>query len=129
MYNSNLGREYRECTQWHDEALRLIASEQPDLVVVATRAGYYRIIEDGETLSLVESAGRLGDALAADLRKFAAMGASPVLIRDTPVPGFNVPDCVEGQAPTPARTPFTVHCPRMATRPPPLRTPARRWLT
>lgn len=106
VYNSNLGREYRECTQWHDEALRLIASEQPDLVVVATRAGYYRIIEDGETLSVDESAGPLGDALAADLREFAAMGASPVLIRDTPVPGFNVPDCVEGEGADACTYPF-----------------------
>ena len=95
VYNANLGREYTECADWHADAMRLVASERAELVVVATRAGYYRIVDEGETLSVEESADRLGDALAEDLRRFAGTGATPVLIRDTPVPGFDVPDCVE----------------------------------
>ena len=75
--------------------MRLIQEQEPILVLVAARSDHYRIVEDGNTLSVEASSDRLGQALADDLRAFADMGARAVLIRDTPVPGFDVPDCIE----------------------------------
>lgn len=94
VYNAHLEREYTECAQWRERALARIAAEDPDLVVVATRAGYYRAMGPSRPLSVADSAPVLRDGLAADLRRFADLGARTLLVRDTPVPGFHVPDCV-----------------------------------
>ena len=78
----------------------LIETQEPILVLVAARSDHYRIADsDGEPLSAAESAARLGQALDDDLRRFADMGARTLLIRDTQVPGFDVPDCIEADGP------------------------------
>jgi hypothetical protein len=97
VFNARLGREYTECAEWHADAMRLIQRQEPHLVLVATRAAYYRIVEDATVLSVADSADRIGAALGRDLASFAESGAEVMLIRDTPVPGFNVPDCIEAE--------------------------------
>jgi hypothetical protein len=109
--NARLDRAYTECAAWHEEAMRLIVEQEPVRVLVATRAGYYRVMRDGEPLPVAESADLLGEALARDLATFAELGAETVLIRDTPVPGFNVPDCIEAEGPDACTYPFDASLP------------------
>jgi SGNH domain (fused to AT3 domains) len=98
------GGEYTECVAWHARAMDLIRAQEPILVLLAARSDRYRIVGDGgEPLSSTGSAERLGRALADDLRAFADMGARTVLIRDTQVPGFDVPDCIEADGPEACR--------------------------
>jgi hypothetical protein len=99
VYDENRAGEYTECTTWHDNAMRLIKSQEPILVLVAARSDHYRIVDDGGALSVESSSGRLGLALADDLRAFAEMGARTVLIRDTPDVGFDVPKCIAAGGP------------------------------
>ncbi len=94
------GDEYTECAEWHARSMEFITTQEPILVLVAARSDRYRVLgEDGEPLSTAASADHLAQGLAEDLRAFADMGARTVLIRDTQVPGFNVPDCVEADGP------------------------------
>ena len=101
VYDETGEGEYTECTTWHNKAMRLIRSQEPILVLVAARSDHYRIVEDGGALSVEASSDRLGQALADDLRAFADMGARTVLIRDTQVPGFDVPECIAARGPDP----------------------------
>ncbi len=94
----DLSAEYTECAEWHANAMELIETQEPILVLVAARSDAYRVVgEDGSPLGPAESANRLGRALAEDLRRFADMGARTILIRDTQAPGFDVPDCIEAE--------------------------------
>lgn len=101
VLSTDLRTEYPECAAWHAHVMDLIEAQEPILVLVAARADHYRIAggDDGEPLSAAESAARLSSALADDLRRFADMGARTVLIRDTQVPGFDVPGCIEAAGP------------------------------
>jgi hypothetical protein len=99
VYDESKGAEYTECTQWHANSMRLIKEQEPILVLVAAKSDHYRIVEDGTVLTVEASSDRLGQALADDVRAFADMGARTVLIRDTPVPGFDVPECIEAAGP------------------------------
>ena len=99
VYGENRAGEYTECATWHDNAMRLIKSQEPILVLVAARSDHYRIVESGGALRVESSSDRLGQALADDLRAFAELGARTVLIRDTPVPGFDVPKCIAAGGP------------------------------
>jgi hypothetical protein len=100
VQSADLSGEYTECTAWHTRVMALIESQEPILVLVAARTDHYRILgDDGEPLSGAAPAERLARALADDLRAFADMGARTILIRDTQVPGFNLPDCIEAEGP------------------------------
>jgi hypothetical protein len=97
---ADLSGEYTECAAWHAQAMELIRTQEPILVLVAARSDGHRVIgDDGEPLSSAASADRLARALSEDLRAFADMGARTVLIRDTQAPGFDVPDCIEADGP------------------------------
>ena len=97
VYNVGLKGEYTQCASWHDDAMRLIREQDPVLVIVATRADYYRVMRGDRALTVAESEQPLNAALARDIATFTASGARVVLIRDTPVPGFDVPDCIESR--------------------------------
>jgi len=100
VLTSDLGAEYTECSKWHANAMELIETQEPILVLVAARSEAYRINgADGRPLSAAESSDLLGRALASDLRTFAEMGARTVLIRDTQAPGFDVPERIEADGP------------------------------
>ncbi len=100
VLTADLRDEYPQCAAWHAHAMDLVSTQEPMLVLVAARSDHYRIAgSDGEPLSAAESAARLGQALDDDLRRFADMGARTLLIRDTQVPGFDIPDCIEADGP------------------------------
>ena len=99
VHSPSLGREYTECAHWRRGALRLIEEVDPVLVLVASRAGHYRIVDEGGVRSATDSDEQLGAALGRDLTTLAAIGSQVSLIRDTPVPGFDVPGCIESRGP------------------------------
>ncbi len=94
VQDESRGGVYTECARWHANAMALIEEQEPILVLIAARSDRYRVVDGDQVLSGPDSADRLGTALAEDLRAFADMGARTVLIRDTPAPGFDVPDCI-----------------------------------
>lgn len=77
-----LGRTYRECTQWRNAALARIRTMQPDLVVVANSEAY-----PFSGLDWLEGVGRA-------LAPIAASSRQVIVMRDNPVPGFDVPNCL-----------------------------------
>ena len=46
IIDKNLGREYTECSEWLDSALKTIKNIQPDLVITTASSGYELISED-----------------------------------------------------------------------------------
>ncbi|GAA4841545.1 acyltransferase family protein [Kitasatospora terrestris] len=93
--NPQLGREYRECDTWRANALeRLKKGPRPKLIVVAALNRY---TADREQLM------RGWEETLAPLR---GIGAPIVYLRDTPVPGRDVPACVSGHQEEPAACEF-----------------------
>ena len=59
VLDADLGGEYTECAAWHANAMGLIRSQEPILVLVAARSDGYRIVgDDGEPLSVAASSDR-----------------------------------------------------------------------
>jgi len=95
VVNPQLGREYRECDTWRADALARLAREpKPRLIVVSTLNRY---TADRELLL------HGWEEALAPLR---AIGAPIVYLRDTPVPGRDVPACVSGHPDTLAACEF-----------------------
>ncbi|MBG0826629.1 acyltransferase [Planomonospora sp. ID67723] len=85
VVDPRLDREYRECDAWREYALdRLDASSPPRLVLLASLNAYTR---DRAVLT------RAWDTTLARLER---LGASLVYLRDTPLPGTDVPACLSG---------------------------------
>ncbi|MEU2758751.1 acyltransferase family protein [Streptomyces sp. NPDC007094] len=80
-----LGRTYRECDTWRDEALdRLRTGPKPRLIVIASLNRY---TADRELLLA---------AWEKTLKRLRATGAPIVYVEGTPVPGTDIPACVSG---------------------------------
>jgi peptidoglycan/LPS O-acetylase OafA/YrhL len=76
-------RPYHECAAWRAAALRRIAEVRPVLVVLGSSSRYTSVsASDWEAATL-----RMIDAMA-------AVGATTVIMRDTPWPGFSAPTCL-----------------------------------
>ena len=92
-YNGNLEREYTECESWRDDALRQVAEEHPDLVVV-TGATLFQAMQDGQVLGDTARAAALERGYAHTLRRLRATGAKVAAIQDIPEAPEDIPDCV-----------------------------------
>jgi len=87
---TNTGQPYPGCDRWRARVMRELQALRPDAVfTTATYAG-----EGRETVP----AGFLPM-----WRQLERSGILVLAIRDTPYPGFNVPECVEVHGPTAAR--------------------------
>ena len=86
--NSWLKREYRECATWRAGVMARIAKERPALVVLSNSAYY---IPDPD--AHVDSAGWLA-GFRTTLQTLRRDGAAVVVLRDTPRPGFDMPNCL-----------------------------------
>jgi len=75
-------RPYRECRDWHRDALVAIAGMRPDLVLLSSGSRY----------RVAPTAWQAGAQRT--LMAVTAAGASAVVLHDTPWPGFNVPTCL-----------------------------------
>lgn len=76
-------RPYRECEAWRTAALKSITAMRPALVILASGSRY----------AGVDAAGWESGA-SRTLRELESSGASILILRDTPWPGFNVPTCL-----------------------------------
>ncbi|MFD6653723.1 acyltransferase family protein [Streptomyces parvus] len=80
-----LGRVYRECDTWRDDALdRLRTGPRPRLIVIASLNRY------------TADPGLLTTAWEKTLKRLRATGAPIVYVEGTPVPGTDIPACVSG---------------------------------
>jgi len=77
-----------DCTTWRADAIQRIQSLRPTLVVVANSTGY--LARKDPPLSLDEWKRGTRRTLSA----LTANGIKVVAIRDTPLPGFDVPTCL-----------------------------------
>ncbi|GAA3088501.1 acyltransferase family protein [Streptosporangium carneum] len=85
VVDPRLGREYRECDTWREHALkRLAAQAPPRLVLVASLNAYS------------SDRAALTRAWDATLTPLSRLGAPLVYLRDTPLPGKDVPACLSG---------------------------------
>jgi hypothetical protein len=90
--NSQLKRDYTECSTWRDRAWTYIRSLHPALVVMSSNGS-------GGAMTGVPAAGQdlaWGQAWATTVREVSGDGTKVAVILDTPWPARNVPDCVAG---------------------------------
>ncbi|WP_051967260.1 acyltransferase family protein [Kitasatospora mediocidica] len=95
VVNPQLGRSYHECDSWRANSLERLRSEpKPRLIVVASLNRY---TADQQLLS------QAWDQTLAPLR---ALGVPIVYVKDTPIPGTDVPACVSGHPADPGACDF-----------------------
>ncbi|RZL32077.1 MAG: acyltransferase [Rubrivivax sp.] len=75
--------EYWQCTRWRESMLKRIEALKPDLVLLANYTGGYGFAPQTWRQGLADMLGRL-----------QASGLKSAYLRDTPLPGFNVPTCL-----------------------------------
>jgi hypothetical protein len=86
-------REYRECAEWREAALRRIEAERPALVVAAySRVGSAAV--DGRPVPYAEVGDAWTAALEASLGRLRAAGDAVLLLGDTPRMDEEPPACL-----------------------------------
>ncbi|HEX8318650.1 acyltransferase family protein [Longimicrobium sp.] len=87
----------RDCDAWRAAALRWIASQRPHVVVLSSSRDR-TIHVGGDRYLAADSTGDGRRRWAAGLRhtveQVLPSGARVVVVQDTPLPGFDVPDCI-----------------------------------
>ncbi|AUG75119.1 acyltransferase [Kitasatospora sp. MMS16-BH015] len=85
--NPQLGRTYHECDTWRADSLARLAGEaKPRLIVIASLNRY------------TDDRAVLEQAWQKTLTPLRKIGAPIVYLKDTPIPGLDVPACVSGHA-------------------------------
>ncbi|MFI6901094.1 acyltransferase family protein [Nonomuraea sp. NPDC050394] len=85
VVDPRLGREYRECDQWRENTLtRLEGETPPRLILLASLTAY---ADAKATLK----------GWRPTLERLSRLGAPLVYLRDTPLPGIDVPACLSGK--------------------------------
>ncbi|MFE0149831.1 acyltransferase family protein [Nonomuraea sp. NPDC059007] len=85
IVDPRLGREYRECDQWRENTLtRLEGETPPRLILLASLSAY---ADAKATLK----------GWRPTLERLSRLGAPLVYLRDTPLPGIDVPACLSGK--------------------------------
>ncbi|MFC1430458.1 SGNH hydrolase domain-containing protein [Streptacidiphilus sp. N1-3] len=93
--NPQLGRTYTECDTWRAGTLdRLRAEPRPDLIVIASLNRY------------TADAKALAAGWEQTLTPLRALGVPIVYLKDTPVPGTDIPACVSGHGSDPGDCDF-----------------------
>lgn len=77
------GEAFPTCTAWREAVLSELEASKPDLVIAATYAAHQH------TAPREWSTG-----LAWTLRRLAGAARTVVYVKDTPTPGFDVPECL-----------------------------------
>ena len=95
VFNSLAGGAYAECDAWRRNELRRIEQRggRP-VVAIGGKAEYTAYGPYGEELDGRANAKALEAGYVATLRRVERAGLRPVVIRDTPKPPFDVPECV-----------------------------------
>ena len=93
-YNVSLRREYRECDEWRERALRRITEEESPDLVVTSGLTVYTVVENGKRLGRDASEEALEEGYVSTLKELRRTGAKVAVIEDVPHPDKNVPGCV-----------------------------------
>jgi len=93
VLSESLRRLFTECTIWRRNALERMTTLQPRVVILASSSGYIGA-PDGTLLSMKIPEATWLAGLQRTLEQLSATGAYPVLIRDTPFPGIDIPACL-----------------------------------
>jgi peptidoglycan/LPS O-acetylase OafA/YrhL len=99
-YRQELGRKYEECDRWRSSVIDRVNRERPALVVLANGAAH---VEGATPFSGTKVSQGIDPAewqkgMAETLSKLGPSGAAVVILRDTPLPGFDVPTCLSKAA-------------------------------
>lgn len=97
VWNRNVGGPFPQCDAWRARMEDRLARLRPELLVVATRADYYRLDVDGAPRSSEESAAPLRASFVRTVRRLQPLAERVLFLADTPVPGFKVPRCLVEQ--------------------------------
>jgi peptidoglycan/LPS O-acetylase OafA/YrhL len=92
VYNPKVGREYRECDEWHRHALERITQERPALILTSG-AIHYKPMADGRVLPDDETEGVLERGYRAMLERLRGTGSRIVALKDLPRAPFDMTDC------------------------------------
>ena len=92
-------RYYHECVEWRELALARIRQLKPQLVVIANSYAY----EKFRSVAPNVASDSWANGVDLTLDKLKTIGASALLLRDTPRPGFDVPVCLARAASADAR--------------------------
>ncbi|MBB5079753.1 acyltransferase family protein [Nonomuraea endophytica] len=85
VVDPRLGREYRECDEWRENTLtRLEGEGPPRLILLGSLSAY---ADKKTTLK----------GWRPTLERLSRLGAPLVYLRDTPLPGIDVPACLSGR--------------------------------
>jgi peptidoglycan/LPS O-acetylase OafA/YrhL len=90
VFSTTLNRQYVECDVWRELAIKRIISLHPTAVVMAN----HPIENFSSGLKGRDEIWREGSRKTVET--MSAAGITSILLRDTPSPGFDVPDCVSG---------------------------------
>jgi peptidoglycan/LPS O-acetylase OafA/YrhL len=86
--NPSFGRRFTECESWRADALKLIRDLHPDLVVVTNTNAY----ATGEKPIVNLADWTIGTQRT--LRAISQSAKRVVFLRDTPIPGIDIPACL-----------------------------------
>ncbi len=87
------------CDRWRDRALDVARTLRPDVVLVSSWHQYGVIVDGATRLTTLDDTAldAWGAGIDSTLRRLAQGGSSVVLLRDTPMPGIVVRDCLTTQ--------------------------------
>ena len=88
-----LKRAYTECSTWRTAALARLVREKPQFVLTSGNFGNI-VVRNGKNLDPADSISATTAGMAATIKQLTGVGAKVLVLRDTPRPGFDVPDCV-----------------------------------
>lgn len=87
-----LGRPYTECDTWRRDSIARVLAMQPALVIVASASVYVDAPEHDRSTGT--SSEEWGFGLRRVLDRFSGKGIRTAIMRDSPIPGFDIPTCL-----------------------------------
>ncbi len=95
VFLESAGRTFATtCQEWRREAVRRIIALRPALVVIANSHKYIADIERESTAPLSSVYSEWEQGIGRTFAWFSTAKIKAVLVRDNPVPGFDVPACL-----------------------------------
>ncbi len=85
IVDPHLGREYRECDAWREATLRRLDGEPRPRLILVSSLNHYGL--DPSTLA---------SGWDTTMRRLTGLGVPVAYLRDTPLPGRDVPACLSG---------------------------------
>ena len=92
VWNTNLKRPDTECDDWRDRVIERVATERPNLVIVAGSHPYPSAGSGGPATP--DGGEALAAGLRATLERLRPLAGAVVLIGDTPKFALDPPDCL-----------------------------------